>query len=113
MISLVVHGELPPQVLAEIFPQAGVELQSSAAYAFGTTRVTVLLGAKHFFRTDSWMGVALVAATDGTTQRFDIGHAGAGQGLIGAEWGAGNDLEASVYNALSQALQAHGLGPIS
>ncbi len=109
MLSIVVRGELPPEDLGAIFEGVGVETQGRAAYAFGATRVQVFLGRKHFFRTNSYLGVAMVASSDGTTQRIDIGQAGGGSGLLGAEWGAGNELEASVYNALSSALEERGL----
>ena len=86
-----------------------MELQGAAAYAFGGTRISLFLGRKHFFRMNSYLGVSLVAATDGATQRIDIGQAGGGSGLIGMEWGAGDDLEASIYNSLAALLQQKGL----
>ena len=109
MRTILVQGELPPSDLAEVLPQAGVEVQSTAAYAFGSCRIAVFVGRKHYFRSNSYLGVVLVAATDGTTQRLDVGQAGAGAGLMGIEWGAGDDLEASVYNELVSAIQARGL----
>jgi hypothetical protein len=109
MQSVLVHGEISPDDLRGVIDAAGVEYQSGAAYAFGTTRVVFLLGRKHFFRSNSYLGVCLVAATDGTTQRIDIGQAGGGAGLMGVEWGAGDDLEANVYNSLAAVINARGL----
>ncbi len=103
------RGELPPADLEGILPQAGVETQSIASYAFGACRIAVFAGRKHYFRSNSYLGVVLVTATDGATQSLDIGQAGAGAGLMGVEWGAGDDLEAGVYNALVSAIQARGL----
>ena len=109
MRSVVVRGELPPEDLRSVVENAGVEIQGGAAYAFGPTRIVFFLGRKHFFRTNSYLGLSLVAATDGTTQRIDIGQAGGGVGLMGLEWGAGDDIEAAVYNALVQLLNERGL----
>ena len=109
MRSVLVHGEVSPEELSQLIQSAGVESQAAAAYAFGTTRITILLGRKHFFRTNSYLGLSVVAATDGTTQRIDIGQAGGGSGLIGMEWGAGDDLEAAIYNSLASLLKERGI----
>jgi hypothetical protein len=109
MRSVLVRGEVLPEELAGLFEGAGVEPQGRAAYAFGATRVAIFVGRKHFFRTNSYLGLVLVASTDGTTQRIDISQAGGGSGLVGMEWGAGDDLEASVYNALAAAVRTKGL----
>ena len=45
----------------------------------------------------------------GLSARFDIGQAGGGSGLLGNEWRAGDDLEATVYNALAALLNARGM----
>ena len=109
MHSILVHGEVSTEELRAVVERAGIELQGAASYAFGGTRISLFLGRKHFFRTNSYLGVSLVAATDGTTQRIDIGQAGGGSGLIGMEWGAGDDLEASIYNSLASLLHEKGL----
>lgn len=109
MQSVVVNGEVPPEDLQGLFEAAGVDPQSAVAYAFGTTRIAIFVGRKFFVRTNSHLGVVLVAATDGTTQRIDIGQAGAGSGFMGTEWGAGDDLEARLYNALAELVQQRGL----
>jgi hypothetical protein len=109
MRSILVHGEVSAEELGGVVEGAGVEIQGSTAYAFGGTRICLFLARKHFFRTNSYLGVSLVAATDGITQRIDIGQAGGGSGLIGMEWGAGDDLEASIYNSLAALLQEKGL----
>jgi len=109
MRSVLVRGEVRVEELQGLFGEAGLEPQSQAAYAFGTTRVAIFVGRKHFFRTNSYLGVVLVASTDGTTQRIDISQAGGGSGLIGMEWGAGDDLESNLYNALAAAVERNGL----
>jgi hypothetical protein len=109
MRSVLVHGEIPPEELQGLFASGGLEPQSQAAYAFGGVRVAIFVGRKHFFRTNSYLGLVLVASADGTTQRIDICQAGGGSGLIGMEWGAGDDLEAAVYNALAAAIETKGL----
>ena len=88
MRSILVHGEVSSEELRSVVEETGIELQGAASYAFGGTRISLFLGRKHFFRTNSYLGVSVVAATDGITQRIDIGQAGGGSGLIGMEWGA-------------------------
>jgi len=109
MSSLLIRGEVPPDDLQAVLRNAGAEIQGASAYAFGTTRIALFVGRKHYFRTDSYLGIALVASTDGTAQRIDIGHAGGGSGLLGTEWGAGDDLETNVYNGVLALLRERGL----
>ncbi len=108
MRTLVLRGEVVPDELVGVLADVGVETQGSAAYAFGHTRILLILGRKHFLRANSYLGLALLASTDGTTQRIDVGHAGAGSGVLGIDWGAGEDLETSVYNLLLELVQQKG-----
>jgi len=112
MQSVLLRGELSPADLGEVVEAAGAEIQDSAAYAFGSTRIYLTVGRKHFFRTNSYLGVVLLAATDGATQRIDIAHAGGGSGLMGIEWGSGDDLEGEIAAALGKLIRDRGLTPL-
>jgi uncharacterized protein DUF6054 len=109
MQSIVIQGELSAQDLQSALDASGVEREAAAAYAFGEVRVIVLVGQKYFMRTNTRVGVAVVAATDGKTQRIDIAQAGGAQGLFGVEWGAGDSIEAGVYNEIGALAQQRGL----
>jgi hypothetical protein len=109
MRSLLVQGELSVADLVAAFDSTVGERQSHAAYTLGNVRVLQLVGRKFFFRSNDYLGVVLLAATDGVSQRIDIAYAGGGSGLLGVEWGAGDKLEGSLFDALTQALQARSL----
>lgn len=109
MRSMLVQGSLSGGELAESAREAGVEVQAAAAYELGTTRVEFLIGKRFYFRSNDYLGLVVVAATDGAVQRIDVGYAGGGSGLLGVQWGAGNDLESTVYAALLERLRARSL----
>jgi hypothetical protein len=109
MRSLLVQGELSPSDLTGAFDSIGAERQGTSAYTLGNVRVLQLVGRKFFFRSNDYLGLVLLAATDGVSQRIDIGYAGGGSGLLGIQWGAGDKLEGSLFDALTQALQARSL----
>ena len=109
MRSVLIEGELGDAELAAVLQGADVQEQSATAYAFGTTRVALLVGRKFFFRSNDYLGLVIVAATDGRVQRIDISYAGGGAGLLGVQWGAGTDLETQVYQSLMERLRARTL----
>ena len=109
MRSILVEGELSNVELAAVLQGAGVEQQTAAAYAFGTTRVALLVGRKFFFRSNDYLGLVVAAATDGRVQRIDISYAGGGSGLLGVQWGAGTDHETKVYLSLMERLRTRSL----
>jgi hypothetical protein len=102
--SLLVQGELPPEELAGLLPAVGADVQTSVGYAFGTVRVFLYVGRKFTFRSSDYLGLTLLAASDGKTQRIDVSYAGGGAGLMGIEWGAGRSLETSLVDAVVAAL---------
>ncbi|MCI4352615.1 MAG: hypothetical protein L3K14_04425 [Thermoplasmata archaeon] len=109
MRSLLVQGEVEAADLAELLPSVGAEVQSAAAYAFGTTRIVLYVGRKFYFRSSDYLGILLLAASDGASQRIDISYAGGGSGLMGVQWGAGTDLEASIFDAVVAVLTGKSL----
>ncbi len=109
MRSLLIHGEIGPAELGEILPSAGAKVQTAVAYAFGTTRVCLFVGRKFTFRSNDYLGIILMAATDGATQRIDVTYSGGGSGLMGMVWGAGQDIENEVGNAILGMAQQKGL----
>ncbi len=109
MRSLLIHGEIGPNELGDSLPAAGAKVQTAVAYAFGTTRVCLFVGRKFTFRSNDYLGIIVLAATDGTTQRIDVTYSGGGSGLIGMVWGAGQDIENEVGNAILSMAQQRGL----
>lgn len=109
MLSLVLNGELTGGDLQDALAAAGAQAQATGAYAFGEVRVAIVIGQMYFMRTNTHVGVAVVAATDGKTQRIDVAQAGGGQGLFGIEWGAGETIETKVYNAVGSLAQQRGI----
>ncbi len=109
MRSVFVHGEVSSDDLQSVLSSVGADRQGVAAYAFGDVRVVLLVGQKFFFRTNDHLGLVILAATNGTSQRIDISVAGRGTGAFGTLWGAGDDFEGDTYNALVQILSARSL----
>lgn len=104
MRSILVQGELSNDQLASTFQGVVGEVQTVITYAFGSVRVVLLVGRKFFFRSNDYLGLALLATTDGTTQRIDMSIAGGGSGVFGVQWGAGASFEEELYQAISSAL---------
>jgi hypothetical protein len=109
MRSLLAHGELSASDLTGLLSSIGAEPQSAAAYAFGNTRILLCVGRKFYFRSNDYLGILFLAATDGTTQRIDISYAGGGSGLLGFQWGAGVDLEGTLFNAVAALLNSRSI----
>ena len=109
MRSILVQGEVSPAELDGVLGSVGVQRQAITTYSLGPTRVAIVLGCKYYFRSNDYLGVALVAVSDGTAQRIDVSYAGGGAGLLGFQLGAGNDLEAHLTEALSDLLRARSL----
>lgn len=103
--SVLVQGEVAPGDLQDLLANAGVEIQAASMYAFGATRVALFVGRKFFLRSNDRLGVVVLSAANGPVQRLDLSYAGGGSGLLGAQWGAGNDLEAQLYDGLVALLQ--------
>jgi hypothetical protein len=100
MRSLLVQGEIAGADLSGVLSSNDATVQGAAAYAFGSTRVVLYVGRKFYFRSNDYLGVVLLATTDGASQRIDVSYAGGGAGLMGVQWGAGSDLETSLFDAL-------------
>jgi hypothetical protein len=109
MRSVLIQGEIPAAELGGLLGAAGVELQASAAYAFDNTRVSIFVGKKFFFRTNDYLGVLVVTASDGATQRVDLSYAGGGSGLMGIQLGAGTNIENSLYEGLANLARSRNL----
>jgi hypothetical protein len=109
MRSILVQGEIEAADLSGILPSIDATVQGTGAYAFGNTRVVLYVGRKFYFRSNDYLGVVLLAATDGATQRIDVSYAGGGAGLMGVQWGAGSDLETSLFDALVALLTSKSL----
>jgi hypothetical protein len=109
MRSLLVQGEIDATEIAAVLPTAGAKVQTAVGYAFGATRIALYIGRKYTFRSNDYLGIILLAASDGTTQRIDVSYAGGGSGMLGVVWGAGTDLENEVLNAISQVASRLGL----
>jgi hypothetical protein len=109
MRSLLVKGEVAGGDLAAALSTIGADVQSSAAYAFGNTRIFLAVGRKFFFRSNDYLGVVILGASDGATQRIDLSYAGGGSGLMGVQWGAGTDLENNLFDAMVAVLNEKSL----
>jgi len=109
MRSVVIQGEISAGDLGGLITGAGADLQASAAYAFGSTRVAIFVGKKFFFRSNDYLGVLVVAASDGSTQRVDMSYAGGGSGLLGVQLGAGANIENSLFEGLAGLAQSRNL----
>jgi|GEM_PF-4590666 len=110
MRAILVRGELGGADLSGLFATVGAEVQSATSYAFGSTRVVLIVGRKFFLRTNDRLGLVVVAASDGAVQRIDLSYAGGGSGLIGNFlYGAGDSLEAQLLDALVQLLSSRSL----
>jgi hypothetical protein len=109
MRSLLIQGEIEAAELGEVLPGAGAKVQTSLAYAFGATHVALFVGRKFTFRSNDYLGIVLMTASDGTTQRVDVSYAGGGSGILGAVWGAGRDIEDAVGDAIRSIAQRRGL----
>jgi hypothetical protein len=109
MKSLLVQGEVPAPDLLGLFSAIGAQVQGSAAYAFGTTRIFLGFGSKYYFRTSDYIGIVLFAATDGASQRIDVSYVGGGSGVFGVQMGAGSDLENSLSDAVISLLSERSL----
>ncbi|HTT72745.1 MAG TPA: hypothetical protein VMG99_01145 [Thermoplasmata archaeon] len=109
MRSVLVNGEVGGDDLGGLFSAVGADAQGAVAYAFGPVRVVVLVGRKFFFRSNDYLGLVIVATTDGREQRIDISYAGGGSGLLGVQWGAGSDLESQLYTEVVGLVQRRSL----
>ena len=105
MRSVLVHGELAASDLASLFGAIGADQQAAAAYAFGPARIDLFVGRKFYLRSNDYLGLVMVAATDGVSERIDVSYAGAGSGFLGIQWGAGVDLENDLFGALQAVLR--------
>jgi hypothetical protein len=110
MRSVLVNGEIAPSDLGSLFGSVGAESQGAVAFAFGETRIALYVGRKFYFRSNDYLGLVILAATNGVTTRIDLSYAGGGSGLLGIQLGAGDDLEAKLYEALVGLLQSRSLG---
>lgn len=109
MRSVLVHGELSGEELGQLLAAVRAQPQSSAAYAFGTTRVLLYTAKKFFFRTNDYLGLVILSTTDGVDQRIDLGWVGGGSGLMGLQMGAGDDIEDELFDALMRLIASKGL----
>ena len=118
MRSVFVHGTLSSTDLSSLLGAIGAEGQSSVEYAFGPVRIVLLVGRKFAFRSNDYLGVVVLAASNESSQRVDVGYAGSGSGILGAQWGAGESIETNLYDALVRLLQSRSLsyqeaGPVT
>lgn len=109
MRSVFVHGELSADDLGGLLGSAGASGQFSASYAFGDVRVVIYVGRKFMFRSNDYLGVLVVATSNGTSQRIDLSYAGGGSGMLGVQWGAGDSIELDLYDALLSLIQSRSL----
>ena len=93
---MLVQGAVTPETVIALWGSAGAEVQAATRYAFGGTAVMIVVGRKFYFRSNDYLGVVCVTTTSGGTQRIDVSYAGGGSGMLGVQWGAGNDLEAAI-----------------
>lgn len=108
MRTLAVGGELFRQDLEGAFANLGIRSPAGAGYELGEVRVMVLVGEKYFIRTNTRVGVVVVAASDGRIQRIDVLHAGGAEGVLGIELGAGEDLEDKIFDYLASLAEQRG-----
>jgi hypothetical protein len=97
MRLVVIQGDLAAADIGGLINAVGAEIQASAAYEFGATRVSIFVGTKYFFRTNDYLGVLVVSTSDGTTQRVDMCYSGGSSGLLGIQLGASTTIEASLF----------------
>lgn len=109
MRSVFVHGERSSEDLGGLLTAVGAEAQGAAAYAFGEARVVRFVGRKFMFRSNDHLGVVVLGASNGTSQRIDLSYAGAGSGVFGMQWGADETIVTTVFRALVQMLGARSL----
>ncbi len=109
MRSVLVRGEVSAADLDGVFRSVAGEVQWTASYALGETRVALFVGQKYMLRTNDRVGVILLSAANGSGQRIDLSSAGGGSGPLGISWGAGGSIETELYDALSQFLQSRSL----
>jgi len=109
MRSLLIQGEVDAAGLAGLLPSVGATVQTAVSYAFGNTRIALYVGRKFTFRSNDYLGILLLAASDGTSQRIDVSYAGGGAGFLGAVWGAGRDLEDNLIGVLADVLASRSL----
>lgn len=109
MRTLAIGGELSRQDLQTTFDRAGLIAQIRTAYKLGDVEVAILIAQKYFLRTNTLVGVVVVAVSNGGVQRIDIVHAGGGEGIVGVEFGAGANLELRIYNELGALAEELGL----
>jgi len=109
MRSLLVQGELGAVDLAGVLPAIGITVQNSVGYSIGNTRVVLYVGRKFYFRSNDYLGIVVLTATTENSQRIDLNYAGGGSGMMGVQWGAGRDLETTLFDAIVAALVARSL----
>lgn len=107
---MLVQGELSPEDLALGFERVGLARESSTAYALGAVHVTILFGRRFFLRSNTYVGGALVAVSDGANQRIDLSEVAGGSGMFNLDGGAGRSLEDALSKAPLDVLKARRLG---
>ena len=100
MKSVSLNPPLPNDALRQVFEHVLDEVQGMISYTIGSASVFIILGNRFFFRSDDYLGAALVAVTDKSGQRIDLGAAGKGQGLLGLTWGAGDKIENELLDSI-------------
>jgi len=106
---MLVQGAVTPETVIALWGSAGAEVQAATRYAFGGTAVMIVVGRKFYFRSNDYLGVVCVTTTSAGTQRIDVSYAGGGSGMLGVQWGAGNDLESSLFDAIASLLRQRGI----
>jgi hypothetical protein len=108
MRSILVKGDVPDELVANAVRATTGEIQQQVRYLFGTTRITLFVAQKYFFRTNDRLGLIVLAVSNGSSERIDMTYSGGGSGLLNVQWGAGDELEESFHAALVQALRSAG-----
>jgi len=110
MDPLLVQGELPIAEVLPILKARGLELVLTRNFAFGQTRIVLLLGRQA--TPENWAtALGLLVTSDGLTQRFDFLYVNARVGMWGkpAPNEEVRDWADGVRHDLREKLAGHGL----
>jgi hypothetical protein len=107
--TILCASDAPDELIGRAFATVVDEVQREVRYQVGPSRVALFVGSKFFFRTNDRIAGILLAVSNGATERIDLIYGGGGSGLLGAQWGAGDDLEGQLTEAIAGALRGAGL----
>lgn len=101
MESVEIPGKLEADDLLKVFYKATQKVEYKNKHIGPDSEVVIITGAKFFFRTSDYVGLALISYYDGTSTKIDYGIVGGGSGIMNIHLGAGNDAVNDITKGLS------------